>query len=155
LAWSYQIQVAFYITNTHLYAQLFDGSIVDPLAHSNSHGSEWHGASYLGISQYTTFLSTLGNLGMLQFRIAYRLLLFSSFIMLFKHKQAYCMLERCNKLLTTMCKLDQEELNEQGRGVLFIDNIFHFTQAGSGMQTTHKCYGHLLSQLKIAMTICI
>jgi len=86
----------------------------------------------LGFSQYTTFSSTLGNLSMQQFRIAYRLLLFSSFlIMLFKHKQAYCMVERCNKLLTTVCKLDQEELNEQGRDVLFIDNIFHFTQAGS------------------------
>jgi len=65
----------------------------------------------LGFSQYTTLLSTLGNLGTLQFRIAYGLLLFSSFLIaLFKHKQAYSALERRNKLLTTERKLDQEEL---------------------------------------------
>ncbi|MEM9417310.1 MAG: HD domain-containing protein [Bacteroidota bacterium] len=66
----------------------------------------------IGFNQYNTaFLSTLGNLDTLQFRISYGLLLFSSFLIaLFKHKQAYSTLERRNKILTTERKLNQEEL---------------------------------------------
>ncbi|MHA7877306.1 MAG: sodium:solute symporter family protein [Bacteroidota bacterium] len=65
----------------------------------------------LAFSQYANLTYELGNLGTIQFRISYGLLLFSSFLIaLFKHKQAYSALERHNKMLTTERKLNQEEL---------------------------------------------
>lgn len=65
----------------------------------------------LVFGRYTNLTDELGDLGTLQFRIAYGLLLFSSFLIaLFKYKQAYGALERRNRLLTTERKLNQEEL---------------------------------------------
>lgn len=61
----------------------------------------------LFFSQYISLTSALSNLGALQFRVSYGLLLFSSFLIaLFNHKQAYSALERRNKLLTTERKLN-------------------------------------------------
>ncbi len=62
-------------------------------------------------SKNTNLTYEFGNLGAIQFRISYGLLLFSSFLIaLFKHKQAYSTLERRNRMLTTERKLKQEEL---------------------------------------------
>lgn len=62
-------------------------------------------------NQYTNLTYEIGNLGTMQSRIPYGLLLFSSFLIaLFKHKQAHSALERYNKILITERKLNQEEL---------------------------------------------
>ena len=62
-------------------------------------------------SRYTSLTSELGDLGTLQFRIAYGLLLFSSFLIaLFKHKQTHDLLSRRNKELSSERKVTQQEL---------------------------------------------
>jgi hypothetical protein len=61
--------------------------------------------------QYTSLISELGNLGTLQFRVAYGLLLFSSFLIaLFKHKQGYNLLAQRNRVLSSERKVTQQEL---------------------------------------------
>ncbi|MEM7055296.1 MAG: HD domain-containing protein [Bacteroidota bacterium] len=61
--------------------------------------------------QYTGLESIPGDLGSLQFKIIYGLLLLSSFLItLFKHKQAYYNLERYNALLTQERQVTNEEL---------------------------------------------
>jgi HD domain len=62
-------------------------------------------------NQYTSLISGLGNLGTLQFRVAYGLLLFSSFLIaLFKHKQGYDLLAQHNRVLSSERKVTQQEL---------------------------------------------
>ncbi len=65
----------------------------------------------LVFTQYTHLTNTLGDLGTLQFRIAYGLLLSSSFLIaLFQHKQAHDLLARRNKELSSERKITQQEL---------------------------------------------
>jgi Na+/proline symporter len=65
----------------------------------------------LVFSQYTSLIGTLGDLHTLQFRIAYGLLLSSSFLVaVFKQKQTHDLLERRNKELSSERKITQEEL---------------------------------------------
>ena len=65
----------------------------------------------LVFSQQNHLAHTLGDLGTFQFKIAYGLLLSSSFLIaLFKHKQAYDLLAQRNRQLSKERKVTQQEL---------------------------------------------
>ncbi len=87
---------------------------------------------FLIFSQYTTLLSTLGNVGGPQFRLAYGLLLLSSFLIaLFKHKQAYDLLAKYNNQLQSERKVTQQELVKVlGREAHFFSEV---TTAGTSV----------------------
>jgi len=69
------------------------------------------GGAILFFKHCTGWASLPGNLGTLQFQIAYGLLLMSSFLIaLFKYKEAYQFLERRNVVLTAEREMTNEEL---------------------------------------------
>jgi Na+/proline symporter len=102
-------------------------------------------------SLYTNLTSTLGDLGTLQFKLAYGLLLLSSFLIaLFKHKQTLDLLSRHNKELSSQRKVTQQELVKAlGHGARFFSEL---TTAGTDVLEAVSKKVEIFSQQALVVT---
>jgi hypothetical protein len=107
---------------------------------------------FLVLSQYTSLTSMLDDLGTLQFRIAYGLLLLSSFLIaLFKHKQAYDLIARRNKELSSERKVTQQELVKAlGHKSHFFSEVI--TKGVNVLESVNKKVDHFAQQTQILAT---
>ncbi len=105
----------------------------------------------LFFSLRTDLTSTLGDLGTLQFKLAYGLLLLSSFLIaLFKHKQTLDLLSRHNKELSSERKVTQQELVKAlAHGARFFSEL---TAAGTDVLEAVNKKVETFSQQALAVT---